>query len=390
MSATHHPAAPANLSPARRVVALSFFVLGAGFGSFAPHIPTIKDLHGLDEAELGLILFCLAGGAVLAMKTVGKLVDAHGSRIVVLLSTIGYLAALNGPLLMPDVVTLCISLALVGVMAGALDVSANVHAVGVEALHGRPLLSRMHGFYSVGAFAGAAFSSLMLSLEATPSQIVLIASAALVLVAVLQWRDLLPASADRVSADNSVPAAGRRNWFLIVLGLLGAVAMMAEGAMFDWSAIYMRDLVEAPADRVGWPFAAFSITMALGRFAGDYLAHKWGPTLLLRICTFTSVAGIAVMIAFPEAWPVILGGALLGFGLANCVPLVFSAGARVSGVSKGAGLATVAGFAYMGFVAGPPLVGIVAGFSSLPVAFAVLAVMLLPMLLVRLPKGGEK
>ncbi|MEZ5667483.1 MAG: MFS transporter [Alphaproteobacteria bacterium] len=382
------PAEP-SLRAARLAVTAIFFIHGSLIAGWAPHIAAIKLRLGMSDALLGWVLLCMAGGALLAMQAIGWLIDRFGSRPPLLVSAVAYCALVNVPVNAPSPLLLALGLVAFGAAAGALDVAMNAQGAIVEARRGRPSMSAMHGFFSLGALAGAGLAAAMLRLGMAPWQHALGLSLAGLAGALVAVRFLLPASVDRGGGRPRSRLRVSRS--ALVLGLLGGIAMMAEGAMVDWSAVYLRDVAQAPADRAGWAFAGFSAAMAAVRLAGDRINARLGAGLLLRLSALVAIAGCAVMALAPGLVTGIAGAILVGIGAANCVPLVCAAAARSGSGGPGAGssLALVVGLAYCGFLIGPPLVGGLAELFSLQAAIGVVGALLLVVALTPLPDGDR-
>ena len=361
--------APPGLRGARLATATLFFANGCGLGSWLPHIPDVKIWHGLSDGVLGLALLAIAGGAVAALPIAGALTARFGSRPIARTATLLFCAVLPLPLLAPDFPLLLATFVLLGVGIGALDVSMNAHAVLVEERYGRPIMSSFHGLFSLGGLAGAALAGGAMAVGVPPVEHLVTAAVVLGAAVLAAWPALLP----------TVPAPGGSPLFvmprgrLAVLGGIALIAFLAEGAMGDWSAIYIRmDLGASPAT-AAWGFAAFSLTMAIGRLTGDRLVARFSPAGMVVAGALIGALtlGAALIASHPIA--AVLGFAGMGIGLANIAPIVFSAAGRLPGLAPGIGIAAVSTAGYFGVLAGPPLIGLVAEVSGLPVGLGVVA-----------------
>ncbi len=355
---------------ARLAVATLFFANGCGLGSWVPHIPDVKLWHGLSDAVLGLALLAIAIGAVAALPVAGALVARFGSRPVTRAAALLFCAALPLPLLAPDFPTLLAALALLGVGTGSLDVAMNAHAVLVEARYGRPIMSSFHGMFSLGGLVGAALAGGAMQAGLPPTAHLDLAAAVLGMAVLAAWPALLP-TAPSVS-DGPLFALPRGR--LLGLGALALIGLMAEGAMGDWSAVYLRMDLGATAGTAAFGFAAFSLAMALGRLTGDRLVARFGPAdvLVTGALIGGGTLGAALLAGHPAV--AVLGFAGMGIGLANVIPIVFSAAGRLEGLAPGIGIAAVSTAGYFGFLAGPPLIGLVAEASGLAVALGLVTV----------------
>jgi MFS family permease len=360
---------PPDLRRARLATATLFFVNGCGLGSWLPHIPDVKIWHGLTDGVLGLALFAIAGGAVAALPIAGALTARYGSRPVSRAAALLFCTVLPLPLLAPDFPLLLAAFVLLGIGIGALDVSMNAHAVLVEERYGRPIMSSFHGLFSLGGLIGAGLAGGGMAVGLPPVEHLVTSAAVLGAGVLAAWPALLPTAPGPAGGPLFVLPRGR----LAVLGAIALIAFMAEGAMGDWSAIYLRmDLGASPAT-AAWGFAAFSLTMAVGRFTGDRLVARFGPSgiVLAGAVLGAATLGTALLVSHPLA--ALLGFAGMGFGLANVAPIVFSAAGRLPDLAPGIGIAAVSTAGYGGFLVGPPLIGLVAEVGGLPLGLGVVA-----------------
>lgn len=360
---------PRELCRARLATAALFFVNGCGLGSWLPHIPDVKVWHGLSDGVLGLALLAIAGGAVASLPVAGALTARHGSRPTSRAAALLFCAVLPLPLLAPGLPTLLAAFVLLGIGIGALDVSMNAHAVLVEERYGRPIMSSFHALFSLGGLFGAALAAGAMATGLQPAPHLSASASVLAVAALAAWPALLPTTPAPAGGPLFVVPRGR----LAVLGAIPLVAFMAEGAMGDWSAIYIRmDLGAAPAT-AAWGFAAFSLTMAIGRLTGDRVVGRFGPggMVVAGAVVGAVTLGTALLAGHPAA--AVLGCAGMGIGLADIAPIVFSAAGRLPDLAPGIGIAAVSTAGYCGFLAGPPLIGLVAEASGLPVALGLVA-----------------
>jgi MFS family permease len=358
------------MRPARLAVSILFFVNGAVLASWLPHIPAVKARLTSGDGQLGLVLLAMAAGAVVALPAAGWLIDRVGSRLMSSVAAIALCLAMPLPVLSPSLPALVASLALLGACNGLLDVSMNAQAAAVERRAGRPIMSSFHALFSVGGVAGALGAGGAMSLGM--GDLAHVGAAALVALGAvsLALPRLLPAPPTREAAG---PALARPSGALLTLGVLALLGLLAEGAMADWSAVYLHDTLGASPAVAAIGFAAFSLAMAAGRFTGDALVGRLGPRLVLRVCSAVAAAGLAgaLLIGHPAAG--VVGCALVGLGIANIIPVLFSAAARVPGVEPGRALAAVATTGYLGFLAGPPLIGVVAEVAGLAVGLGLVS-----------------
>lgn len=343
-----------------------FFANGAGFGIWAAHIPVIKAGAGLSDGDLGLALLALAAGAVGTMPLAGRSAVRFGSLPATVASGLAFTLLLALPPLAPDLAALALCCLVLGAANGAMDVSMNTHATAVERAWRRPIMSSFHAFYSLGGLVGAGVAGAALAAGMAPAATMGLAAATLA-AAIALAAPFLPVAAARATA-----AAGfvRPRGAALRLGILAMLGFFVEGALIDWSAVYLVETVRTTAAAGASGFAAFSLSMTVGRLIGDRVVAHLGPerTLVLSGALAAIGAGVAVAAPHPLAAPA--GFALAGLGLANIVPVLFGAAARMPGVAPGAGVAMVAVFGYGGALAGPPLIGFAAEAVGLRAALA--------------------
>jgi MFS family permease len=359
------------LAPARRAVSVCFFLNGAIVATWVPHIPDLKTRFALGDGGLGALLLAMAVGAILALPAAGWLIGRLGSRVVTGASAAGLSAVVVLPVLTPGVVSSAAALALLGACNAVLDVSMNAQGVMVEDRYERPIMSSFHALFSLGGLVGAggAATAMAAGMSAgTHVVTVALLSLAAVCVAVTSLLPPAPARARAGPIFVLPPTA------LMGLGLLTFCALLAEGAMGDWSAVYLRNSLGTTPVGAAAGFAAFSLAMAVGRVAGDRLAQRMGPTRLLRLSGALAGGGLAISLLLGHPAVALLGFGFVGLGVANLIPILFSAAGRTPGVQAGTALAAVATTGYFGYLAGPPLIGLAAEAAGLPAALAIVCV----------------
>jgi MFS family permease len=362
-------------SPSRTRVAVAtvFFANGAGLASWVPHIPAVQASLGLGTSVLGFTLLAMAVGALTGIPLSGWATARLGSRTVVRTSALVFFAALPLPVLAPSLPLLALALFVLGAGNGALDVSMNAQAVAVEARFPRPIMSSFHGMWSLGGLAGAGTTALALGAGVTPVTHVLAATAALAATTALACRLLVPPVAD-VRADE--PRFARPTRAVVGLGMIAFLALLSEGAMGDWSAVYLEHSLGTSSATAALGFAAFSLTMAAGRFLGDWLVGRFGDERVVRCCTAGAALGLGVALALAHPIAAVAGFAMVGFGIANLIPIVFRAAGALPGVAASEGIAAVGTFGYVGFLAGPPLIGLAADVVTLQAALGLVVLAL--------------
>lgn len=329
-------------------------------------------LH-LSDRSLGLVLLGSALGAVTTMPFAGGLIHRHGSRRISLL--FGALLCLVMPLVFvaPSAEVLFAVLYLVGVSNGQMDVAMNSHSMLVQDRFPRPILSAVHGWFSVGGFVGGIGAALANRFHVPPIAHLVGASCFLIGTLALSRSHLFGADADK--SDDESPMFAMPHGRLWLLGAFVMFAFVSEGAVWDWSTVFLRDVRHAAPWLCSFGFGVANFGMALTRFLGDAWTHRLGRTNLLRLGAALAAGGLLIAVTLPSAPLSILGFVIAGVGLANLVPLIFRSAAQVPGVSAGFGLAAVTTCGYSGFLGGPPLVGWVASATNLPIALGSIALL---------------
>ena len=344
------------------------------FSSWTAHVPHIKAQLGLSDASLGLALLGPPLGSVTAMILSGYLLPRVGSRRMVQVCLVGYCLAGPAVGIANSLISLFVVLTVWGAFQGALDVSMNTQAITVERSLERPVMSGLHGFWSIGAFTGAAIGAggvaIGLSLRDQVAALgVLILAGVLPLVG-----RLLPDP----PPDHAVAERRRRRRIHPTIAILAAIcfaSLLCEGAVADWAAVYLHGSLAATPAVAALAYAAFALAMVIVRLSGDRLLIRHRASVVLPILAAIAAVGLAIGLLLDSVVAAIVGFAALGLGVAAVVPCVFSAAGRVQGMNPGTAVATVAAIGWVGLVSGPPLIGQLATWTSLPQALWLLPVL---------------
>jgi MFS family permease len=368
-----------NPRPARLAVATAFGLNGIAFGNWFVRIPAVQENLDLSASNLGVALLGLPGGAVVAMPFAGWLVSRYGSRPVLWGATIAVAALIAAPGLAPSLLTLTAALFVLGAATGAMDVSMNAQGVAVERRYRRPIMSSFHAAFSACAMAGAVAGGVIASRGVGVEEHLVGVAAFCLPIAVGFGFWLLPAGTDIVARRPGVRQMPHIPRPLLALGIVGFCGLLAEGAMADWSAVFLRQEIGAGPGLAAAGFAIFSATMTMGRFSGDWIINRFGALLIIRAGSVVSAAGLGLAVIVDHAYTVLAGFALVGIGLSVVVPIVFSAAARMRGVASGPAIAVVTTTGYLGFMVGPPAIGFLADLISLRGAFGMVVALILLM-----------
>jgi len=370
---------------ARLAVSMLFLLNGLLFASWVSRLPLIQSTRGMAHDTLGLGLLGMALGALVAMPAAGLCCASYGSRSVSIMTAVAYCVLLPCLAIAPNGWPFFTCLFMFGVVHGAIDVSMNAQAVEVEAAYGKPIMSSFHALFSGGGLAGSAIGGGFAALGLAPFAHFMFMAAVLLLAAALySFPNLLRFNKAKANTNtdhpDSTPSTQASNYRrspspqLILIGIVTFACMLGEGAMADWSAIYLREAASAPEWLAAISYAAFSVTMMLGRLMGDHLALRHGAVKLVRYGGILSLAGIMMALLFPQPWIALLGFAAIGAGLSTVVPCAFSAAGRVENMHPSFALSTITTIGYFGFLIGPPLIGFIAEATSLRIALGTLII----------------
>ena len=353
----------------RIAVAMFYFCQGLAFASWASRIPEIKSALHLSDAQLGTLLFALPLGQLLTMPFSGRLVTQYGSHAVLRIAAPLYAFVLTCLALASAGWQLGLVLLAFGVVGNMCNIAVNTQGVAAENLYGRSIMTSFHGAWSIAGFTGALVGLLMINLHVgTYAHFWVI----LVLVLIntgINHRYLVQHA---VTEQRKSSFLMKPDGVLVQLGIIGFCSMATEGAMFDWSGVYFKDIVHAPSSLVVVGYASFMIMMATGRFLGDWAIRQIGRRTLLQISGCLIFVGMGTSVFFPTVVTASLGFMLVGLGVACVVPSIYSAAGRNAKVSPGLALAMVSSVSYLGFLIGPPLIGYVAAIASLRYSYAVI------------------
>ncbi len=355
---------------ARRATSFIFLLCGVGVASWAPMVPLAKLRLGINEADLGLILLYLGAGAILTMPLAGILIGRMGVGKVILLSCV--IMALMLPLLtiINTSPGLGIALFIFGSSVGALDVAMNSHAVVVEQKLARPVMSSFHALFSVGGLSGSIGFGLLMLTGLSPTAAAIVISFFILVVALVQYKFLLPVDSNDTGEHSLRFPRGP----VILLGIFCFIFFLSEGAMLDWSGLFLKEYRGFGQAMAGAGYAVFSVAMAIMRFSGDGLVHRYGANKVVLYGALLAAAGLIIALFVPGTVATLGGFMMVGFGAANIVPILFSAAGNMQGYSPGIALAAVTTLGYAGQLAGPALIGFVAFYIQLPLALALLSI----------------
>ncbi len=353
-------------------IRLVYFMAGIGISAWAIAVPFAKIRFHLDDGTLGLILMASGTGGVIAMPFTGPLIARFGSRVVLFGAGVIFCSTLPLLSLAPSPLSLTILLFVFGAAFGAIDVGMNAQAVVIEARSGRLLMSGFHALYSLGSLTIALCTSLLLRVGF--SNVTCSVMFDIMAFAILtQIPHLLPRQ-DDLPADG--PAFALPNRATIILGLCCFACFLTEGAVTDWSTIFLRFSRATPIANATLGYAGFSVMMVIARLTGDQIAMRAGKAMVMRAGALIAAAGLLVCVLIHDTPIDVVGFAMVGIGTGNIAPLLFSAASRVPGMQTNLSVPAVVSLGYIGFLTGPVVMGLAAHASSLSVSFALVSLMM--------------
>ena len=359
------------LRAARIAVAYMFFINGAVGGNWVTRIPALMDKLGLSVTMLAYAFFAAPLGAILAMPLVGPLVTKFGSRRTTRISFFLWCLSIAPIAFAPNLIVLGAVMFVIGAISALMDVAMNAHGLVLERRYRRPILSSLHAWYSIGGLAGSGTGALAawagLDIRLHISLVVGIAVAGGLLISPFLLR-----GGDEVAQERQ-PFFIKPPRVLLALGAVAFISLLSEGAVGDWSAVYIHKPLHSSQAIAALGYFAFSFMMVAGRLSGDRLTIRYGSVALIRTGGLLAAVSLTAALLIGNPVVAIIGFAGMGAGLAAVVPTVFRAAGTRPDVPPGIGLASVSLIGYFGFLVGPPLIGSINHFIGLPKALGVVA-----------------
>jgi predicted MFS family arabinose efflux permease len=350
---------------------IAFFIAGAGIAAWAPLVPYAKARAGLDEGTLGLLLLCLGVGSILAMPMAGILATRFGCRRVAVGGTLMICLALPLLATVSSIPALIAALFLFGAGLGTVDSTVNLQAVIVERASGKTMMSGFHGLFSLGGIVGAAGVSALLGLGVSPLGATLVVNVLLLIALCKAAPHLLP-----YGSESSGPAFAVPHGIVLFIGGMCFIVFLAEGAALDWSAVFLAQERGIDTAYAGLGYAAFALTMTVGRLTGDAIVRRLGATRVIVFGGLTAAAGLFLATFAPDWEMALVGYALLGAGCSNIVPVLYTAVGKQTVMPESIAVPAITTLGYAGILAGPAVIGFIAHGSSLSFAFGLMAVLL--------------
>lgn len=361
-----------NIRFARYAVSVLFFFCGFIFSCWATRIPVFKDAFGLNEAELGAVLFMLPLGSFIALPFAGWAVDKFGSRFMSVASVIFYAVSLYSLSWCTSVFGLSASLFLFGFMGDNVNIAMNTQGLDVQHRSDKPILSSFHGLWSVGALVGALVGGWTLKKQLSTHDHYLMILFPVLVITIVTFFYLIPHDDKN---DDGRKLLAMPDKALMIIGIICLCCTLCEGAMADWSALYYKEVVDDVSKVSTTGFTAYAFTMAIGRFTGDKLisALRYRKVLILDGILIAGGMLLALSTTIPAL--VIAGFALVGFGVSTIIPISYTIAGKSETLKPSVALAAVSTIGFTGFLIGPPFIGFIAHETGLRIALGVVVIL---------------
>ncbi|MAW96595.1 MULTISPECIES: MFS transporter [unclassified Leeuwenhoekiella] len=349
--------------------AFLFATLNIIFGTWAIYIPKIIQKLGISEGELGFAVFFMALGTLCTIPFVPKIINAIKLGKATLIAVLGFCVVFMGPFLADTYVQLCVALFGVGIFSGLLDVTINTLVTEIEKRDGVHFMSVSHGFFSLGGMLGAGIGSLVLDFVQMPVYHAGVVVLVMLLINALLSRHYVHIDAVKEEREGSFKLRNLRP--LIGLAVIGFLVMASEGAIVDWSALYLEKVTFASLALAGLGYTIFNGMMALGRFFGDSISARFGSRIILIAGCLTATLGFGLTLTAITFWA-LLGFGFVGIGLSLVVPELFRYSGKLKGIQAAEGISFIAGTGFVGLLIGPVFLGFLAETFNLKGSFIAL------------------
>lgn len=363
-----------------------FSSLNILIGTWAVYIPVITERLAISEGQLGVSLFFFALGTMGSIPSAPLLIDRMGVGRAVIAGVVLFCLSFTGPFLAPDLFWLSGALFLVGVTSGFTDIAMNTLVSELERENKEQIMSAAHGFFSLGGVVGAGLGSLLMPWFANPFLHMAWVAGVVAIVNMILSRYYLKMASQPAAKETSGLKFLKP---LVILGMVSFIIMASEGAMVDWSGLYLEKVARAPSPvMIGMGYTAFSVFMTLGRFFGDQVSVRYGSYVIIIYGLVTGMAGYLLILSAHTGFA-IAGFGCVGLGFSVIIPELFRLGGKQKDIDAARGISFIAGSGYLGFLVGPVILGLLAEMYSLRLSFtALLAGALIALLLIVLKKRG--
>ncbi len=358
----------------RTGVSALFFMNGYLIGNWAPEIPEFASRHSLDESQIGLMIAVFGLGSLLTMPITGLAIARYGMAPATKLTSLIAATTLFWLILSPNIYAAVFAIFIFGSFIAGMDVAMNAMAVEVERALAKPIMSSCHGFWSLGGLFGTVGGGHFIQTFGSLPNGVIALSVAVVLVG-LAWKHITNKSIHE--AEEKHPIRFPKTLLPYLVGVMALFSAMPEGAIIDWSALYLRQEHGADVLTSSLAFGTFSATMAIVRFLGDPIRGRLGAVTTVKICSLLAASGLLLAGLASSKLLVVTGFAIAGLGMSNLVPIAFSAAGNLPGLAPGIGLSLATTIGYSGVLVAPAILGYIAEFTGFAILFSSLAGLLI-------------
>lgn len=356
----------------RLAIFLLYFCQGICFSTWAGRIPDIKTALGLGDAAWGTVLLMIPIGQICGMTISGLLISRIGSKRILPIAMVGYVAALLFVGFSATEYALIISLIIFGFFGNFCNIAVNTQAVTLEAAYGKPIMASFHGGWSLAGLTGASVGLLMSTLQLLPVYHFCLIALPVLATLALNKKYLQPDLQRAKDPDASAKKRNKPESFLFMLGIIAFCGMAAEGAMSDWSGLYFMDVVGVSANLAPLGLTVYMVTMASGRFLIDKATRRWGARRVIQAGGTLIATGLFMSVIFPYFVTTIIAFMIIGFGTAGIVPTIYSVAGQRTKISTSMALTVVSSISFLGFLMGPPIIGYISDVTNLRYSYALI------------------
>jgi MFS family permease len=339
------------------------------FSTWVTYIPYIADKLHITEGKIGGALFFTSLGSLTMLPVSNRLVDKVGVGRLAFFGFVFYAMAMYGMFLAPNYQMLCLALFCFGMTSSVFAISLNSLTAVIEKRAGMYIMTGSHGFWSIGGMIGASTGGFIASMLGMP--ILHITVLIIVLIGLQLW---LKKEYFHIRSEHYEKEKNRKFPIkpLLAIASIGIIIMVSEGAIADWSALYLKKVVVMKGPFIGLGYALFSLGMTIGRFTGDALSHRFGSWKLLRMAIGTSLIGfMLVLLTLP--FSTLPGFFVIGLGFSIIVPEIYRLASTIKGIKTADGVSFIAATVNVGFLTGPVALGYIAELHTLHMSFIVLS-----------------
>lgn len=359
------------LKRVRWAVFFFYFFQGLCFSSWASRIPDIKATLGLNDAAWGTILLMIPLGQIMGMMFSGLAVTRLGSKRILPLAVTGYSISLIAIGSAGSEPALLMSLVIFGFFGNFCNIAINTQGVTVESMYDKPIMASFHGGWSLAGLTGGAVGLLMTSTGIVPWLHFVIIALLAVTGMIINIGYLQPDIRRKAKTDET-KAKAKPERFLFWLGTVAFCGMAAEGAMADWSGLYLKDIVQMPHHLAPLGLTMYMVTMAGGRFFVDRFTHRWGRKHILQRGGALIFTGLSLAVIYPHPVLTLIAFMVIGLGTASIVPTVYSVAGQKTKIPTGFALTIVSSISFLGFLMGPPLIGYISEATNLRYSYGLI------------------